>query len=114
MLHSLIQILEGRGFPYPYAVSENYETATRLGAKRSVQGCDCDVRMFETLIIDNKHYVPLDHLYLHAPIDEDIKKEREREEKNKETALFKTIAEKAKESLSKEEYEFLMSQINKK
>lgn len=49
---------EGRGYRVPLIVAESRETATRLGRKGSVQGCDCEVTEVMAVKVNNQWLVP--------------------------------------------------------
>lgn len=49
---------EGRGQAYPYCISESRATAIRVGDRAGVMGSDCDVRLFDSPLIDGKWLVP--------------------------------------------------------
>lgn len=51
-------LTEGRGYAVPLHVCTVEATARRTGAKKSVQGSDCEVRTFDMVRIGDQWYVP--------------------------------------------------------
>ena len=65
-------LTEGRGYAVPLHVCTVEATAARIGAKKSVQGSDCEIRQFEMIRIDGKWYVPRNAVRIIEPDESDI------------------------------------------
>lgn len=62
-------LTEGRGARIPLGIYECEATATRMGRKGSVQGCDCEVTKEEAIRHNGRWYAPA---CIYGPSREDI------------------------------------------
>lgn len=74
-------LTEGRGRPVILHVCESYETAKRLGARRSVQGSDADVQKSIAVKVGSRWLAPVDI----EPESQQDKTRREIRERREET-----------------------------
>lgn len=78
---------EGKGFEYPFAISESRACAVRMGRKQDVQGTDATVQSFEAVNLYGHWLAPF---WLEMPTRED-------EYMDKQLEAAEAAAKKAKE-----------------
>lgn len=81
---------------YVYAITEMEVTAERVAKGKGVQGCDCRIQEFEPLVLKGKRYLPMNVIPFQLPTQEDINKQKERDEKLEAKRKFEIVLQKVK------------------
>lgn len=97
VVYNNTDLTEGRGGEYVYAIAETEVTAERVAKGKGVQGTDCRIIEFETVLFDDTRYLPIRVIPFHLPTIEDINKQKERDEKLRAKKKFEIVLQKAKD-----------------